>query len=136
MHLALEVPGRTDVLMDVSTPEAIATLEKTPLIIKEGSDYQLKIVFRIQHDVISGLKYLHSVRRAGIRVDRMEEMVGSYGPSPDPYTKKFPVEEAPSGMLARGRYHVSSKFVDDDKTVHLEWKWTFEIKKHWGDEKE
>ena len=73
------------------------------------------------------------VKRAGIKVDRAEEMVGSYGPAADPYEKKFPMEEAPSGMLARGTYHVVSRFVDDDKTVHLEWKWSFAIKKDWND---
>lgn len=31
-------------------------------------------------------------------------MIGSYGPSKEPYEKKFQLEEAPSGMLARGHY--------------------------------
>jgi hypothetical protein len=37
-------------------------------------------------------------------VDKTEEMIGSYGPSAEPYEKKFQSEEAPSGMLARGHY--------------------------------
>lgn len=106
--------------------EAIQNLEKSSLTIKEGIEYRLKVSFKIQHDVVSGLKYLHVVKRGGIRVDKMQEMVGSYGPSPgktrvyhlsearimewpnsvESYTKKFPLEEAPSGMLARGHYHV------------------------------
>ncbi len=61
----------------------------------------------------------------------MEEMLGSYGPSGEAYEKKFLPEEAPSGMLARGRYCVKSKFVDDDQHVHLEWTWNLEIKKDW-----
>lgn len=31
-------------------------------------------------------------------------MIGSYGPAPDAYEKKFQLEEAPSGLLARGHY--------------------------------
>ncbi len=62
----------------------------------------------------------------------MEEMVGSYGPNAEAYEKKFASEEAPAGMLARGRYNVTSKFVDDDKVTHLEWKWSFDIKKDWS----
>lgn len=31
-------------------------------------------------------------------------MIGSYGPNPAPYEKAFALEEAPSGMLARGHY--------------------------------
>lgn len=37
-------------------------------------------------------------------VDKTEEMIGSYGPAADSYEKKFQLEEAPSGMLARGHY--------------------------------
>jgi hypothetical protein len=37
-------------------------------------------------------------------VDKTEEMIGSYGPNAEAYEKKFQVEEAPSGMLARGHY--------------------------------
>ena len=40
-------------------------------------------------------------------------------------------EVAPSGMLARGEYSVSSSFVDDDKKTHLQFDWTFEIAKDW-----
>jgi hypothetical protein len=31
-------------------------------------------------------------------------MIGSYGPQGTCYEKKFQLEEAPSGMLARGHY--------------------------------
>lgn len=79
--LALEVVGREDVTIDLSTPEALSKLKDQTMIIKEGAEYRLKVVFNIQHDVVSGLKYLHVVKRAGIKVDKMEEMIGSYGPS-------------------------------------------------------
>ncbi|OMJ25356.1 Rho GDP-dissociation inhibitor [Smittium culicis] len=114
-----------------SNLEAIAALKKTPLVIKEGIAYRLKIRFRIQHDVISGLKYLHAVKRTGITFDRTQEMLGSYGPSDKEYEKKFLPEEAPSGLIARGKYIVKSKFVDDDNICHLEWEWVMEIKKDW-----
>lgn len=40
-------------------------------------------------------------------------------------------EEAPSGIIYRGKYEATSRFMDDDKKVHLEFKWGFEIKKSW-----
>ena len=40
------------------------------------------------------------------------------------------MEEAPSGMLARGHYEVKSKFIDDDKTTHKEWSWVSEQTGH------
>ncbi|KAF9380634.1 hypothetical protein BGX21_002332, partial [Mortierella sp. AD011] len=56
-------------------------------------------------------------------------MVGSYAAKPDIIEKKFALEEAPSGLVARGHYDAKSKFVDDDGTVHKEWSWSFDIKK-------
>ncbi|KAJ1986136.1 rho GDP dissociation inhibitor [Dimargaris cristalligena] len=129
--LALEVAGRPDVLLDLSTPQAIQKIKETPVTIKEGVEYRLKVKFRVQHDVVSGLKFLQVVKRKGIPVDKSQEMIGSYGPAVAPYEKKFLPEEAPKGMLARGNYKAKSRFEDDDRVVHAEWEWTFDIKKDW-----
>lgn len=40
-------------------------------------------------------------------------------------------ETAPSGMTGRGKYSAKSSFIDDDKTKHLEFEWSFEVKKDW-----
>lgn len=59
---------------------------------------------------------------------------GSYSPNTTEkptYEKKFEPDTAPTGMLGRGKYSAVSKFVDDDKVTHLEFAWTFEIKKDW-----
>jgi Rho GDP-dissociation inhibitor len=61
-----------------------------------------------------------------ILVDRMEEMLGSYAPGQN-NEKKFPLEEAPSGMLARGKYEARSKFTDDDGHSYLDFDWSFEV---------
>ncbi|KAI8344073.1 immunoglobulin E-set [Chlamydoabsidia padenii] len=130
-QIALEVENRDDVVIDLSTPNALEKAKSTPFTIKEGVEYRMKVKFRVQHDVVSGLKYLQVVKRHGVRVDKTEEMIGSYGPQPNCYEKKFQLEEAPSGMLARGHYEAKSKFVDDDNVTHMEWSWTFDIKKDW-----
>lgn len=64
-------------------------------------------------------------------VDKMSQMVGSYPPKMDIQSYTTPFEEAPSGMMARGTYSVTSLFTDDDKNEHLKWEWSFEIKKDW-----
>ncbi|KAI7852416.1 immunoglobulin E-set [Circinella umbellata] len=130
-YIALEVEGRSDVRVDLSNPEALANAKETPFTIKEGVEYRMKVKFRVQHEVVSGLKYLQVVKRKGVRVDKTEEMIGSYGPAAEAYEKKFQLEEAPSGMLARGHYEAKSKFVDDDNATHMEWTWSFDIKKDW-----
>lgn len=35
----------------------------------------MKVRFRVQHEVISGLRYLQLVKRKGIKVDKSEEMM-------------------------------------------------------------
>jgi Rho GDP-dissociation inhibitor len=84
-------------------------------------------------------------------VDKLEQMLGSYGPSPDgqPYTKNFEAEESPSGMLARsGTYSVRSRVIDDDGEIYAgasilldahsgllkvasDWEWSFKLAKEW-----
>ncbi|KAI9297226.1 E set domain-containing protein, partial [Neoconidiobolus thromboides FSU 785] len=131
LQLAMEVEGRPDVLMDLSSPASIQRVKETPITIKEGIDYRMKIKFKVQHEVISGLRYIQVVKKLGIPVDRMEEMLGSYGPNAEAYEKTFPTEQAPSGFLYRSTYAVKSRFIDDDKNVHLEWEWQFKIEKDW-----
>ncbi|KKY18678.1 putative rho-gdp dissociation inhibitor [Phaeomoniella chlamydospora] len=133
--LALEVEGRPDITIELTQPGALENLKKQPFIIKEGSRYQMKATFKVQHEVLSGLKYVQVVKRKGIRVDKHEEMIGSFAPnttgSPT-WSKKFAAEEAPSGMIARGKYDAVSRFVDDDMHDHLKFEWTFEIAKDWA----
>ena len=109
LELAMEIADRADVVLNLQDASKIEQYKKDPIVIKEGIEYKLKIKFQVQNDVVSGLKYLHVVKRNGLKVDKAEEMLGSYGPNATPYEKKFQPEEAPSGALARGTYNVKSK---------------------------
>ncbi len=71
--------------------------------------------------------------RSHVTVDKLKHMVGSYAPKKEPYTTLTETMDAPSGMLMRGEYKVSSMFTDDDKHEHLKWEWAIEIKKDWDD---
>ena len=75
--LALEVPGRPDFVIDLSAPGALEGLKSKPFIIKEGAKFRMKANFRVQHEVLSGLKYLQVVKRKGIRVSKDQEMLVS-----------------------------------------------------------
>ncbi len=60
----------------------------------------------------------------------MTHMVGSYAPKATAQSYTTPVEDAPSGMMGRGTYHVHSLFSDDDKNEHL--KVNINAKKTWN----
>lgn len=128
--LGLVVDGRTDVELDLTGD--LEKLKESSFIIQEGCHYQLKIYFYVQREIVTGLKYIQTSHRAGVRVDKSSFMVGSYGPKPELQSFTTPKEEAPTGMIARGTYHVKSLFTDDDKVEHLKWEWKLEIKKDWN----
>lgn len=132
--LTMDSPGRSPVTVDLSQPGSENTLKDKPFTIKEGSKFTMSVTFKVQHEILSGLHYVQIVKRAGIKVSKDSEMLGSYAPNTDTqpkYTKKFAEEEAPSGMLTRGHYNAISSFVDDDKVTHLKFEWSFDIAKDW-----
>ncbi|XP_061080308.1 rho GDP-dissociation inhibitor 3 isoform X2 [Conger conger] len=109
----------------------LEALKKQNFTLKEGVDYRVKIHFKVNRDIVSGLKYVHLTYRKNLRVDKAMYMVGSYGPKLEEHEFMTPVEEAPKGLLVRGGYHIKSQFTDDDKTDHLSWEWNLQIKKEW-----
>ena len=48
-------------------PGNLNDLKKTPVVIKEGCKYRLKIQFRVQREIVSGLRYQQVTYRKGIR---------------------------------------------------------------------
>ncbi|KAJ8126478.1 hypothetical protein O1611_g7161 [Lasiodiplodia mahajangana] len=132
--LTMESPGQPPVTIDLSQPGSENTLKDKPFKIKEGAKFTMVASFRVQHEILSGLQYVQTVKRKGIRVSKDSEMLGSYAPNTDKqpiYTKRFQEEDAPSGMLARGHYNAVSTFIDDDKKQHLQFEWSFDIAKDW-----
>lgn len=77
LQLCLMVEGRPAVEINLDSQDALETLRKKPFTIKEGIKYRMKVRFRIQHEVISGLRYLQLTKRGGIRAGKDEEMMVS-----------------------------------------------------------
>ncbi|KAK4988375.1 rho GDP dissociation inhibitor [Elasticomyces elasticus] len=153
--LGLEVEGRPDIIINLDSPNALDTLKSKPFSIKEGARFRMKATFKVQHQILSGLKYVQVVKRGPIS-NKMQEMIvlitlsilfghrqrtagltitqGSYSPNTSDkpiHEKKFESETAPSGMMGRGHYNAVSKFIDDDNQTHLKFEWSFDIKKDW-----
>lgn len=111
----------------------LEAFKKQAFVLKEGVEYRIKISFKVNREIVSGLKYVQQTFRKGMKIDKSDYMVGSYGPRGTEYDFLTTVEEAPKGMLARGNYVIKSKFTDDDKHDHLSWEWNLNIKKDWKD---
>jgi len=131
------LPSGKTLTMNIADPAAVEYRRKNPFVIKEGVEYNVRITFKVNYGICSGIRYVQIVKRAGIKVDKLEQMLGSYGAHADGpqhvYTKNFDPEESPSGMIARsGTYNVHSRVLDDDGNIYADWQWTFKLGKDWA----
>jgi len=125
-----------DVVYNLEEKGGLEKLKTTAFVIKEAASYRIQVKFRVQHEIVSGLKYENKVYKGPLRVAKEKEMLGSFGPQKESHTVVFPrkgFEEAPSGFAARGNYKAKSRYVDDDKQCHLEYEYCFTIAKDWKD---
>lgn len=56
-----------DILYPLESAAELEKMKKTPFLLKEGCHYKIRVTFRVQHDIVSGLKYVNSVYRKGIK---------------------------------------------------------------------
>ncbi|KAF5369752.1 hypothetical protein D9758_001194 [Tetrapyrgos nigripes] len=132
--MSATMPAGKSIVLDVNNAAQLEDTKKNPIIIKEGVEYNVRITFKVNHSIISGVRYIQVVKRAGLKVDKLEQMLGSYGPHPkgEAYFKNFDPEESPSGMLARsGNYTVKSRVIDDDGNIYADFEWVFKLAKEW-----
>ena len=64
--------------------------------------HRIRISFNVQREIVTGLKYVHAVKKMGVRVENETYMVGSYGPKLEMHEYTTPFDEMPKGMVYRG----------------------------------
>lgn len=57
--------GQTEKTLDLSGD--ISQLKQTVFTIKEGVQYRIRIEFYVQHEIVTGLKYVQKTYRKGIQ---------------------------------------------------------------------
>lgn len=72
----VQVQGRPDIIIDLKAPGAVDSLKNKPFTIKEGAQFRMKATFKVQHQILSGLKYVQVVKRMGVG-NKMQEMIVS-----------------------------------------------------------
>ena len=60
------------------SPGVLEALNAKPFTIKEGATFRMKAQFKVQHEILAGLKYLQKVTRMGVSDKLQEMMVGTY----------------------------------------------------------
>ena len=48
-------------------PGDLSKLKSSPITIKEGVNYKIRIEFRVQREIVAGLRYFQATYRKGIR---------------------------------------------------------------------
>ena len=76
VYAATQVEGRPDIVIDLTKPGALESLKDKPYTIKEGSQFRMKATFKVQHQILSGLKYVQVVKRMGVS-NKLQEMIVS-----------------------------------------------------------
>eukprot|EP01133_Synstelium_polycarpum_P008949 gene8949-10495_t len=124
-----------DIHYPLETQAQIDAMKATPFVLKENCKYKIRITFKVQHDIVSGLKQTNLVYRKGIKVATVKTMLGSFAPQADNHVVTVPRndwDEAPSGLLQRGSYTAKIQFTDDDEQNHLAIDYCFSIKSDWA----
>ncbi len=63
--LVLVSEGQEDKVLDLSGD--LSKLKQTIFVIKEGVQYRIRIEFFVQHEIVTGLKYVQKTFRKGIQ---------------------------------------------------------------------
>ncbi|ETV86724.1 hypothetical protein H257_01822 [Aphanomyces astaci] len=123
--------NRHDITYDLDSEEGIQHLRDTPFVMEEGAKYKFAVFFRVNREIVSGLRFRNKVRRHVFSVSE-EVVLGSYAPQSTTHEFLFPRHEwaeAPSGLMYRGTYQAECKFIDSDNVEHLRFPYSFVIKK-------
>ena len=67
--------GRQDIVYNLDTPEGLDKLAKNGVVLKEGCKYKFKISFKVQHEIVSGIKFVNSVKKM-VFSDKEELVIG------------------------------------------------------------
>lgn len=64
---SIVVDGRDPIVLKLSTEEEQKSAADRRLVFKEGQTYRTRVQFRVQHDVVLGLKFTNSVYKMKMR---------------------------------------------------------------------
>ncbi|CAI9568426.1 unnamed protein product [Staurois parvus] len=93
-----EAPGP----LELNLRGDLEKFKKETFYLKEGVEYRIKISFKVHGEIVSGLKYQQQTCRKGVKLDKSNYMVGSYGPRAEEYEFLTPRLKKPQGACWPG----------------------------------
>jgi hypothetical protein len=117
--LVVKVEGRDDIIRRLDTPDDVADLARSPIVLKEGTPFTAFLRFRVQHGTVTGLRWSHSTFKFGTEVAKVQRDFASAewrGVS----EVMVASNETPVGMDGRGRYTVRGLLQNDSNSLRLD----------------
>ncbi|KAH9998404.1 rho GDP-dissociation inhibitor [Russula vinacea] len=129
------LPEGKTLKIDFTSEQQREYFQKNPIQVKEGAPYKAIITYKINHSIVTlttgpGCRYIQVIKRGPFK-EKVEAMLGSYSADPEPRNTEVISDDFPSGLVARSTYTVTSKVVDLDNSVWLDYKWQLKIAKDW-----
>lgn len=139
--ISLSIECDDDAIKQTYTKEQMDGKDKTNVIVKEGSVFDIVLECTISGDLLVGLTYTHILKKKAIgglyaEVDKIGKsesiMIGSFAPLKEVQRLKVKNVEAPSGAFARGQYKVYSTLTDDKGIDQHTWMWRLTFASDWS----
>jgi Rho GDP-dissociation inhibitor len=121
-----------DVVYKLNTPELVAECKKKPFELVEGCNWKLQLTFGCYgSELVAGLQFVTVVKKMVFSIsDKLT--IGSFAPNGKPNQYTYPRHgwnEAPSGMMKRGKYNAEFKLIDTDGKAHAHVPYGFTVVK-------
>ncbi len=83
--LGISAKGREELELPLPLTTTTSTPQGHAFSLKEASHYQLKFIFTVRNNIISGLTCINTVWKAGIMVQEMRPVLGTFALQQEPY---------------------------------------------------
>ena len=52
-----------DIVFDLASPDSLFALQSSGISLKEGCLYKFKISFKVQHEILAGIKFVNKIKK-------------------------------------------------------------------------
>ncbi|CAI5757260.1 unnamed protein product [Candida verbasci] len=120
ISIIVEVEGKEPNIILVKGQDSV------DVVIPGGVKYTMTLQFKVLNNKFENFTYKQNVKKLGVTVRSREVDMGTFEPSDEVYSYKFPPDETPGGWMMRGKYQAVSTYFANGKQLIAN-DWTLEI---------